>query len=393
MVQLKKQLEGRGHTVDIFGNGPDHIQKYHMVNQNRDLFKAHILPLLKIKLNNRAYPGFSSQSWLYTAELDRYCMELSAAYFGLDSYDVIHTQDVISTLAMSRVKSKHTGLVASIHGSVAREIMLAFEKANLDEKSKNKFLRYYRTVEHHGATSSDITVTSTEWMRSLLEQNYEVPADHMVSFPYGLDTEKFYREQALGTDMTKPIGKKVIICPARLTFIKGIKYLVEALALVKQVRNDWVCWIVGDGDLRKTLKEQAAQLGLANDVLFLGRREDVPALLTLADILAHPSIQDNQPFSVMEAQMAGLPCVVSDAGGLPEAVLHNVNGLVSPVGDAATLASHLQLLLANDNIRRQFGEQAAIWAREHWSIPTMTSRMINCYEYAIQKAAGRMAHA
>ncbi|MEO3944791.1 glycosyltransferase family 4 protein [Gorillibacterium sp. CAU 1737] len=392
MLQLKQQLEYRGHTVDIFGNGPD-IPKYHMVNQNRGLLKDHILPFLKVKLNNRSYPGINSNSWLHTVELDRYCMELSAAYFGLDSYDVIHSQDVISTLAMSRVKGKHTGLVASIHGSLAREVLYAVEKDNLEGSVRAKISRYYRTLEHYGAVSSDITITSTEWMRNLLIQDFQVPAEQVVSFPYGLDTDTFYQIQALGTERTRPPGKKVIICPARLVSIKGINFLIDALARLKRVRSDWVCWIVGDGDLRKPLQEQAKALGLTQDVLFLGQRKDVPALLTQADIFAHPSLQDNQPFSVMEAQLAGLPCVVSNAGGLPEAVLHNVNGLVSPVGDVATLSDHLHFLLANDESRQRLGQHAAEWAKEHWSLATMTDRMVQQYEAAWNKAVWRMSHA
>ena len=392
MQQLKNQLEKRGHTVDVFGNGTD-IPRYHMLSQDRELLKDHILPVLQRKLNHPAFPDLAGNNWKFNAELDRYCMELSAAYFGVGSYDVIHTQDVISTLAMSRVKAKHTGLVASIHGSIAREVSLSYAISNLDQTGQNSVIRYYRSVEHHGAAASDITITSTEWMRNLLVHDSQIPADHIVSFPYGLDTENFYRIQAKGTDLERPFGKKVIICPARLTFIKGIRHLIDALAIVKQQRSDWVCWIVGDGDLRESLQTQAAQLGLGQDVLFLGKREDVPAMLTKADILAHPSIQDNQPFSIMEAQMAGLPCVVSDAGGLPEAVLHHVNGLVSPVGDAPTMASQLAYLLAHDDIRRQFGERAASWAKEHWSLDIMTDRMLVYYELARQKAAGGAAYA
>ena len=94
--------------------------------------------------------------------------------------------------------------------------------------------------------------------------------------------------------------------------------LLESLAILKRMRNDWVCWIVGDGAMRGQLEEQAIRTGLQHEVLFLGQHDNVPGLLSQSDIFVHTCIQDNQPYSVMEAQMAGLPSVVSTAGDCPK---------------------------------------------------------------------------
>ncbi|WP_245233288.1 glycosyltransferase family 4 protein [Paenibacillus maysiensis] len=185
--------------------------------------------------------------------------------------------------------------------------------------------------------------------------------------------------------MTRPAGKKVIICPSRLVYIKGLHYLISALGLLKARRTDWVCWIVGEGDKREELQTQAEELGLVEEVVFLGHREDVPALLQLADIFVHPSIQDNQPFSVMEAQVSGLPAVVSNAGGLPEMVEHERTGLVSLVGDVEALAAHLQHLLAQDDVRMAMGNRAKTWGTAHWSLDVMITRLVGIYGQALNQ--------
>ncbi|SDD30916.1 Glycosyltransferase involved in cell wall bisynthesis [Paenibacillus sp. UNCCL117] len=381
MKQIKENLERKGHSVDIMGNGPD-IPKYHILYENREILKETLLPLLHAKLNPYTAPLLHVNDWIRTVETDRYCMELAAAYFGLGKYDVIHTQDVISTRALKRVKPASTPLVANIHGSLAREVQLAVAKDAGEAYRESDMWKYYESLEHWGALSSDVTLTSTQWMKRILVHDFAIPEGHIQTFQYGLDAEKFWNICREGTPIRPGAGKKVIICPSRLVYIKGIAYLIEALGKLRH-RTDWECWIVGDGHLRHELEQQAMALGISNDVKFLGHRTDVPALLQLSDIFAHPSVQDNQPFSVMEAQLCGKPSVVSDAGGLPEMVEHGVTGFVSRVGDTGTLAFHLEKLLENDRLRRKMGAAAASWGARHWSMDLMMERLLNVYEQAI----------
>ncbi|MFB5677007.1 glycosyltransferase family 4 protein [Paenibacillus terreus] len=378
MLQIKRRLEQMGHTVDLLGNTPD-SSKFHLVNQGRELGKELILPVLEKRLDEMAAPLLHADSWVRFMELDRYCMELSASYFGLDHYDIIHTQDVISTLAMSRVKKKHTALVANIHGSIAREFMLWQHDY---EYRESPVWKYYWALEHYGASAADVTIASTNWMKNILVQDFEVPEQQICTFQYGLDTDQFWSVSAKGTDITAPYGKKVIICPSRLVHIKGLHFLIAALQLLKQHRSDWVCWIVGEGLIKEELMNQVLQAGIGEDVIFLGHREDVPALLQEADIFVHPSIQDNMPFSVMEAQVSGLPVLVSNAGGLPEMVQHEVTGLISPVGDVNTLASQLDFLLTYDEARVNMGAAAKARGTEHWSMDQMIGRLLQVYHRA-----------
>lgn len=389
MRQVSQRLQQLGHEVDLLGNSPD-TSGFHIVNTERRLSKEALLPMLKAKLDAIRAPYLHQNPIIWQPELERYCMELTAAYLGLEQYDIIHTQDVIAARALSRVKPKRTPLVAHIHGSVASEMFAYFRlHPQLGVGINSPAYRYYHAIEHYGAAEADIAITANHWQRNMLLRQFSVPHEKVIAFQYGLDLAAFHAQYTADTPVRRPPGKKVIIFPARLVMIKGIHVLVDALAGLQQLRQDWVCWIVGEGEERLPLERQVQQHGLQQQVAFLGTRHDVPALLAQSDIFVHSCLHDNQPFSVMEAQMAGLPVLVSSAGGLPEMVQHGVTGMISPVGDAADLLRHLQWLLENESERQTMGRRAQEWARSHWSLDRMMERLLDVYQGAINTKEGK----
>lgn len=135
--------------------------------------------------------------------------------------------------------------------------------------------------------------------------------------------------------------------------------------------------------------DQRNELGLQKEVLFLGKRDDIPALLHLSDIFVLPSLIENQSVSLIESQIAGKAAIVSDSGGLPEMVDHKVTGLLTPVGDITALADNLEKLLRDDTYRTKLGANAKKWGIEHWSMDSMIKQMIKQYEVAIEKRKER----
>ncbi|MCR8645186.1 glycosyltransferase family 4 protein [Paenibacillus sp. N1-5-1-14] len=378
MEQMKRKLEQLGHEVDIFGNSPDG-KTFHMPFTDRVFDKNLVLPLIQSKINKHTNPVLLREEWISTYEIDRYCMELAAVYFGLNQYDVIHTHDIISTYSFSRIKPKHTALVATLHGSVGQEVKLHLASHQMD-MTTSLIGRYHIAMEHFGATTAQVTLASSQWMRNLLVNEYSVPAEKVRVYQYGYDSDTFFKQLALAKPIHRPTGKKVILFTGRLVHIKGIDYLLDALGVLKKLRQDWVCWIAGDGAKADALKKKCWDLGIQHDVEFLGRRDDVAYLLTQSDIFAQPSIIDNQPLSLIEAQIAGKPAVISNGGGLPEMVVHENTGLVHNVGDSQTMAYHLHLLVANDQYRTQMGINAKNWGTLHWSLDTMIARTVAVYQ-------------
>ncbi|MCD9026471.1 glycosyltransferase family 4 protein [Cohnella silvisoli] len=388
MTQLKAKLESLGHEVDMLGNGDDEEKSYvYIVNENRRLPKNKLMPLLNAKLNSGAYPALHVNKLVNYAEFQRYVYELSAAYLGLDKYDVIHTQDVISTACISRVRPKHTAMVATLHGCVAHEIRLQLKTIH---KSDTEYMAraYYDALEHTGAVSAEITNVANKWLRDILPSEFNVDPHQIRVFQYGFDSESFERKMKDELPIVKPKNKKVIIYTGRLVDVKGVNFLIDALGELKKKRNDWVCWIVGHGMKEAPLRVQAKALGLGDDVVFWGKQDGIPYMLTLADIFVMPSLIDNQPLSLIEAQHTGLACVVSEAGGLPEMVKHYKTGLLFPPADSGKLSRYLHKLLENEELRRELGRNAKFWAASHWNLDKMVRRMVFLYEEAIAKRKG-----
>jgi glycosyltransferase involved in cell wall biosynthesis len=127
-------------------------------------------------------------------------------------------------------------------------------------------------------------------------------------------------------------------------------------------------------------------MGLEGDVKFLGVSDNVPDFLRQADIFVLPGLQDTQPHSVMEAQLSGVPVIVSDAAGLPEMVINGGNGLIAAAGNSHQLFLHLNYLLDNPDIRTQFANRAKEWAQDRWSMDKMVNNFVALYNHAISSS-------
>ncbi|MGG1482204.1 glycosyltransferase family 4 protein [Bacillus smithii] len=383
MKQLKEKLVSLGHEVDLLGYSENNEYVY-IVNEDRRLEKDKVLPLLNAKLNEQVYPAIHINPLIKYTEFQRYFFELAAAYLGLDKYDVIHTQDVISTASIQRVRPKGPALVATLHGCVAHEIR--HQLTTIHKSPTSHMARaYFDELERTGASSAEFTIVANNWLKNILTNEFLVPDEQIKVFHYGYDVENFVKRMKEKSPVKRPTDKKVIIFTGRLVELKGVHHLISALGQLKENRNDWVCWIVGDGDKKAELRVQTKALGLEEDVLFFGSRDDIPALLANSDIYVLPSLLENQPLSVIEAQIAGMPVIVSDAGGLPEIVEHQVTGLISPAGDPEALYQNLNLLLDDEKLRKTLGENASKWGKNHWSLDKGVSNVLDVYHSAISK--------
>ncbi|MCY8543495.1 glycosyltransferase family 4 protein [Bacillus haynesii] len=378
MVQLKEKLESLGHEVDLLGYGEEN-SIIHIVNENRSIAKDQLLPLVKAMMSEEEYPEIYANQLVSYTELQRNAYELGAAYLGLDKYDIIHAQDVISSACIKRIMPKDKVLVTSIHGSVTYEIR---DQLNNIHRSPTSYIakEYFDHLEQTGAMSAETVIVANNWLKDILTEEFAVPDGKIHVSQYGYDIDGFLARMNTKTADTPETDKKVILFTSRMIGNKGIHHLIEALAQLKDTRNDWVCWMAGEGEKLAGLKIQSEQLGLADDVVFLKNREDVPYLLSLADIYVLPSLLDNQPLSLIEAQIAGVPAVVSDAGGLPEMVDHEETGLIVPKGDAAALSSSLERLLEDDDFRNKLGINAKDFAKKHWDMDQAVTRILDIYQ-------------
>ena len=143
----------------------------------------------------------------------------------------------------------------------------------------------------------------------------------------------------------------------RLAGVKGLPMLLDAVAKAKAKQPSVRLTLAGDGPDRQRLAEQANRLGIADAVTFLGYQSQaqVRELLQKTDVFVMGSFAEGVPVVLMEAMAAGVPVVATQIAGIPELVEPGVNGLLVPPGDAESLATAIESLVADAALRARFG--------------------------------------
>ena len=136
---------------------------------------------------------------------------------------------------------------------------------------------------------------------------------------------------------------------------------------------------MGDGRERDAIVRQVADLNLNEDVTFLGYRRDVPNVLQGIDVVVIPSDKEAFPRVALEAMAMRKPLIVSDAGGLTEAVEHGRTGIVVPRGDVEALTVALAELIADSAMRAAMGARGQQRVREYFSLERNTRRTKDVY--------------
>ncbi len=154
----------------------------------------------------------------------------------------------------------------------------------------------------------------------------------------------------------------------RLDAIKGLNFLVDAVAKVKQqISENFHVYIVGDGPEEQTLKAQVEAMKLEKNISFEGYQNNIPAWLKAWDIFCLPSLQENHSIALLEAMRSGKAIICTAVGGNPETVTDNREALMVPPCDSNTLANALLRLINSEDLRNELGKNASIRFQEHFT--------------------------
>lgn len=160
-----------------------------------------------------------------------------------------------------------------------------------------------------------------------------------------------------------------VVSVGRLSHDKGHHDLAAALRLLTaEQRSSVVLMLVGDGPDGVEIRDAYTRSGV--ETRFLGRRLDVPRLLSAADVFAFPSLHENLSNALLEAMGHGLPVVATRVGGNTE-VLEGGGGILVNPHDPAALASALGVLITSTGARREFGGAARATVEDKYSIDVM----------------------
>lgn len=255
-------------------------------------------------------------------------------------------------------------MVITYHADIVRQVLLR-------EIYKPALRRLLRVADRIIATSPNYIETSP-FLSPVREKCTVVPL--------GIDVARFQR---VDRDKVRPIrekyGRPILLFVGRLRYFKGLRYLVSAMTEV-----DATLLVIGTGPEEQALKQQTADLGLQQKIVFLGDISDdeLPSYYHATDIFVLPSSHRTEAFGtvLLEAMAAGRPVISTELGtGTSYVNVHDVTGLVVPPRDPGILAKSIGELLRDDRRLARFGAQARERAAQ-FPKEILTDRVRKIYE-------------
>ncbi len=221
-------------------------------------------------------------------------------------------------------------------------------------------------------------VAISEAVRVHLVNDLGVKKEDVTVVHNGVELEKFSPDkfsQAEKKNFKKDYGLKaaapVIGTVARLSSVKGQRYLILAMKRILRVNPETQLLLVGDGPEKDRLVSQVQELGLENRVFFRPSTLDTSVPLSIMDVFVFPSLMEGLGLAVIEAQEMGLPCVATDVGGIYTLVKDGVNGFLVRPKEPETLAEAILKLLGDKNFAQKLGERGGEQARHQFSLGQM----------------------
>lgn len=188
-----------------------------------------------------------------------------------------------------------------------------------------------------------------------------------------------------------PAGAKVMGFVGRLARQKRVLDLIWMLVLLENIRQDVYLLLVGDGPERESLERFARELNVESRVIFLGHRQDIPAILPLLDVFCLASDFEGMSNSVMEAMAVGLPVLASDIPPNRELVVEGETGHLIPVGDRAGYARAALSLLDRPDKAEQMGTAGRQRMATEFSIRKMVEGYAQVYREVLEGCGRREA--
>ncbi len=191
---------------------------------------------------------------------------------------------------------------------------------------------------------------------------------------------------AIRRKLNLPESGQIILFIGRCELDKGAGELLQAFAEFNRRNTNAQLVYVGDGSAREELHATARQQ-FGGRVHFIGQvgREEIHQYLQAADIFVLPSHGEGMPNALLEAMGAGLPCIATSVGGIPEAIQDCVNGLLIPSKSPAAIAAALEKITRSPELATRLGAAAARTVKDKFTWQANAAEHLKFYEETIAR--------
>lgn len=298
--------------------------------------------------------------------------------------DVIHAHDWLVAFAARTLKHAfRLPLVATIHAT----------EYGRNGGLHNDLQRYIHGAEWMLGYEAGQVVVCSEFMRQEVGRVLTLPGDKVRVVPNGVDPGRLALSPAQRRRLAQfranlaPAGAQVVLFVGRMVREKGIDVLVEAAPRVL-ARHPQARFVLVGGPEAGWLAQRAAALGVGDQVRLMGfvPEEDLALYYACAQVAVFPSLYEPFGIVALEAMAAGVPVVVSDAGGLPTVVEHEVTGLTTYAGNAESLAWGICRVLDDPEQARARAAAARRRVRERFTWEQIAKQIAITYRDALTGA-------
>ncbi|GAC1638931.1 MAG: glycosyltransferase [Herpetosiphon sp.] len=302
------------------------------------------------------------------------------ALTGAARFDLVHGHWALPNGAVAAMvaRRRRLPLVLSLHGS---DVYFAERNAALA-----------LSAGWTARQAAEITACSGDLAARMVGLGADPGSVSVV--PYGVDADRFVPDDGQQTREQLGIapGQPVLMWISRMVYKKGVHVLLQALPLVLREHPHCVLVLGGYGDLHDALVEQAARLGISDQVRFPGTipHDRVNRFWNAADVVVVPAVHDQRgnvdglPNMLLEAMSSGRPIVASRVAGIPQVIEDGVHGLLVPEGDAPALAAAINTLLADTGRAAALGRAARARVERELRWPQIAARFEAVYERALR---------
>lgn len=348
--ELGKALAARGHQI-------------HFIAYSLPFRLAHITENICFhEVSVNTYPLFEYPP--YSLALTSKMVDV-VRYEQLDllhvHYAIPHATSAVLARQILQQQGVHVPVVTTLHGT---DITIVGQDPS------------FAPVVTYSINESDGVTAVSDFLRQETFDAFDVHNEIEV-IPNFIDTKRFHR---LNKEHFKralcPNGEKVMVHVSNFRPVKNATHVVQVFHRLRQEELPVKLLLVGDGPDRAAAEHLARELGVYDDIRFLGKQEPVEEILSIADVFIMPSGSESFGLAALEAMACGVPAICSNIGGLPELMGESEGGCLCPLGDIDAFTACARRILTDDALQAHMAEAA----RQHVVDAFDVNRIIPRYE-------------
>lgn len=203
----------------------------------------------------------------------------------------------------------------------------------------------------------------------------------------GIDFNAFKSQRSLEVQKRHKSGPLILFI-GRISHEKNIDYLIDCFSFVVKKSKNAKLILIGDGPQMQEVRKRVLELNLADNIILQGKmdHEDLirSSIFKESDIFVSASVTENQPMTVLEAQVNGLPCVVIGERGMKDLIINNYNGYLVQNNDKEKFAEAILNLVNNKTLLKRFHKNTLLEIKKH-DLSNVIDIWINEYDSLIKK--------